>query len=58
MGTVPLTQTTGRRKEAVARAHGARFAAVMPANTLVEATLVGEEYLVEIEADAEIPRPA
>lgn len=40
--------------EPVARAHGARFAAVRPANTLVEAALVGDEYLVEIEADAEI----
>jgi hypothetical protein len=26
----------------------------MPANTLVEAPLIGEEYLVEIEADAEL----
>jgi aryl-alcohol dehydrogenase-like predicted oxidoreductase/enamine deaminase RidA (YjgF/YER057c/UK114 family) len=41
--------------EAVARAHGARFAAIQPANTLVEAKLVGEEYLVEIEAEAEAP---
>jgi aryl-alcohol dehydrogenase-like predicted oxidoreductase/enamine deaminase RidA (YjgF/YER057c/UK114 family) len=40
--------------EAVARAHGARFATIRPANTLVEARLVGAEYLVEIEADAEI----
>ncbi len=40
--------------EAVARAHGARFAAIRPANTLVEARLVGDEYLVEIEADAEV----
>ena len=40
--------------EAVARAHGARFGAVLPANTLVAATLVGDEYLVEIEADAEL----
>jgi enamine deaminase RidA (YjgF/YER057c/UK114 family) len=40
--------------EAVARAHGARFRDVMPANTLVEARLVGDEYLVEIEADAEL----
>lgn len=38
--------------EPVARAHGARFASIRPANTLVEATLVGDEYLVEIEADA------
>jgi uncharacterized glyoxalase superfamily protein PhnB/diketogulonate reductase-like aldo/keto reductase/enamine deaminase RidA (YjgF/YER057c/UK114 family) len=38
--------------EPVARAHGERFAAIQPANTLVGATLVGDEYLVEIEADA------
>lgn len=40
--------------EVVARAHGARFSGVSPANTLVGAPLVGEEYLVEIEADAEL----
>ncbi len=40
--------------EAVARVHGVRFAAVMPANTLVGAPLVGDDYFVEIEADAEI----
>jgi aryl-alcohol dehydrogenase-like predicted oxidoreductase/enamine deaminase RidA (YjgF/YER057c/UK114 family) len=40
--------------EAVARAHGVRFGGIMPANTLVEAPLIGEEYLVEIEADAEL----
>jgi enamine deaminase RidA (YjgF/YER057c/UK114 family) len=39
--------------EAVARAHGARFGAIKPANTLVGAALVGDEYLVEIEAEAE-----
>ncbi len=39
--------------EAVARAHGERFAAIRPANTLVAAGLIGDEYLVEIEADAE-----
>ncbi|MCW1969196.1 MAG: RidA family protein [Anaerolineae bacterium] len=38
--------------EPVSRAHGERFAQIRPANTLVEARLVGEEYLVEIEADA------
>jgi enamine deaminase RidA (YjgF/YER057c/UK114 family) len=27
---------------------------VLPANTLVEARLIGDEYLVEIEADAEL----
>jgi enamine deaminase RidA (YjgF/YER057c/UK114 family) len=38
--------------EAVARAHGERFGEILPANTLVQASLVGEEYLVEIEAEA------
>jgi aryl-alcohol dehydrogenase-like predicted oxidoreductase/enamine deaminase RidA (YjgF/YER057c/UK114 family) len=41
--------------EAVARVHGERFAAVRPANTLVRADLVGGEYLVEMEAEAEVP---
>jgi aryl-alcohol dehydrogenase-like predicted oxidoreductase/enamine deaminase RidA (YjgF/YER057c/UK114 family) len=38
--------------EAVARAHGDRFREILPANTLVQADLVGNEYLVEIEAEA------
>ncbi|MEM1451817.1 MAG: RidA family protein, partial [Planctomycetota bacterium] len=38
--------------EPVARAHGERFAGVLPANTLVEAKLVSGEALVEIEAEA------
>lgn len=38
--------------EPVARAHGERFHGINPANTLVEAKLVGEGYLVEIEAEA------
>ncbi len=38
--------------EAVARVHGERFGAILPVNTLVEAHLVGEQYLVEIEAEA------
>ena len=38
--------------EPVARVHGAYFAHSRPANTLVQAQLVGEEYLVEIEAEA------
>ena len=42
--------------EAVARAHGERFRDIQPANTLVEARLVGPEYLVEIEAEAEVSR--
>lgn len=40
--------------ELVARVHGERFGAIRPANTLVEARLVGDEYLVEIEAEAVI----
>lgn len=38
--------------EPVARVHGERFGHIQPANTLVQAPLVGDEYLVEIEADA------
>lgn len=38
--------------EAVSRAHGARMGRVRPANTLVEARLIGDEYLVEVEAEA------
>lgn len=38
--------------EAVARAHGERFRDIQPANTLVRADLVGDEYLVEMEAEA------
>jgi len=38
--------------EAVAKVHGERFGTIRPANTLVRADLVGEEYLVEIEAEA------
>jgi len=40
--------------EAVARVHGERFGHIQPANTLVEAALVSEEALVEIEAEAEV----
>jgi enamine deaminase RidA (YjgF/YER057c/UK114 family) len=39
--------------EAVARAHGEIFGNIRPANTLVTVkALVGDDYLVEIEADA------
>ena len=41
--------------EAVARVHGERFGEIRPANTLVQAQLVGDDLLVEIEAEAEIP---
>ena len=40
------------RWEPVARVHGERFADVRPANTLVEARLIGDEFLVEMEAEA------
>lgn len=42
--------------EAVARAHGERFGHILPANTMVQAPLIGDEYLVEIEADADLAR--
>lgn len=38
--------------EPVARVHGEFFAQIRPANTLVQAQLVGDEYLVEMEAEA------
>lgn len=38
--------------QAVAEVHGDRFKGINPVNTLVEARLVGEEYMVEIEAEA------
>lgn len=40
--------------EPVARAHGHRFKQIDPANTLVQAGLVGDGYLVEMEAEAVI----
>lgn len=40
--------------EPVARAHGLRFGHIRPANTLVRADTVGDDLLVEIEADAEL----
>jgi aryl-alcohol dehydrogenase-like predicted oxidoreductase/enamine deaminase RidA (YjgF/YER057c/UK114 family) len=39
---------------AVARAHGERFGHIQPANTLVAASLVGDAYLVEVEAEADV----
>ena len=38
--------------EPVALVHGERFEAIRPANTMVQAQLIGDEYLVEIEAEA------
>jgi enamine deaminase RidA (YjgF/YER057c/UK114 family) len=42
--------------EAVSLVHGMRFAHIKPANTLVRADLVGDDYLVEIEAEAVAPQ--
>ena len=36
----------------VAQVHRERFRDIQPANTLVEARLVGTEYLIEMEVDA------
>ncbi|MEW5918858.1 MAG: RidA family protein, partial [Gemmatimonadota bacterium] len=44
--------------EVVARAHGERFGGILPANTLVQGGLVGDEYLVEMEAEALVQRSA
>jgi aryl-alcohol dehydrogenase-like predicted oxidoreductase/enamine deaminase RidA (YjgF/YER057c/UK114 family) len=38
--------------EPVSRAHGERFGTVRPVNTLIQAALIGAEYLVEMEAEA------
>jgi len=38
--------------ETVARAHGQRFKTIQPVNTMIQANLIGDEYLVEIEAEA------
>lgn len=43
--------------EAAARVHGEVFGSIRPANTLVQAELVGDDYLVEIEADAWVGEP-
>lgn len=40
--------------EPVALAHGERFKTIQPANTLVKAEMIGDEYLVEMEAEAEL----
>ena len=38
--------------EPISRAHGARFQNIQPANTMVQANIIGDEYLVEVEAEA------
>ena len=40
--------------EAIARVHGERFHNIQPVNTMIRADIIGEEYLVEIEAEAEV----
>ncbi|MBX2876538.1 MAG: aldo/keto reductase [Saprospiraceae bacterium] len=40
--------------EPISRAHGLRFANIQPANTLIRADIIGEGYLVEMEAEAVI----
>ena len=40
--------------KAVARVHGERFGHIQPANTMIQASLIGDEYLVGIEAEARI----
>jgi aryl-alcohol dehydrogenase-like predicted oxidoreductase/enamine deaminase RidA (YjgF/YER057c/UK114 family) len=39
--------------EVIARVHGERFKDIQPANTMVRADLIGDEYLVEMEAEAD-----
>ena len=38
--------------EVITRAHGERFKDIQPANTMIKAEIIGEEYLVEMEAEA------
>jgi len=40
--------------EAVARVHGERFGHILPANTMIQAGLIGDDCLVEIEAEASL----
>jgi aryl-alcohol dehydrogenase-like predicted oxidoreductase/enamine deaminase RidA (YjgF/YER057c/UK114 family) len=43
--------------EPISRAHGERFRGIQPANTLVHAPPIGDEYLVEMDAEAIIGSP-
>ena len=38
--------------EAVARVHGERLGHILPATTMIQVGLIGDESLVEIEAEA------
>jgi aryl-alcohol dehydrogenase-like predicted oxidoreductase/enamine deaminase RidA (YjgF/YER057c/UK114 family) len=40
--------------EGVARVHGERFGHILPATTMIQAGLIGDAYLVEIEAEARV----
>jgi len=40
--------------EPISNVHGMRFRNIKPANTLVQAGIIGSEYLVEIEAEARV----
>ena len=40
--------------EIIARVHGEWFREIQPANTMIRADLIGDEYLVEIEVEAEM----
>ena len=42
--------------EPIARVHGERFRGIQPANTMIGAELIGDEYLVEMEAEAMLPQ--
>lgn len=43
--------------EAVSWVHGSRFGDILPANTLVQAGIIGAQYLVEMEAEAIVQEP-
>lgn len=38
--------------EPISRVHGERFRHIQPANTLIQANIIGDDYLVEMEAEA------
>ena len=41
--------------EPIARVHGDRFRGIQPVNTMIGTQLIGDEYLVEMEAEAVLP---
>jgi len=41
--------------EVIAKVHGKRFGNIQPSNTLVQCNLIGDEFLVEMEAEAYCP---